>query len=73
MREFKLPDLGEGMQEAEIVQWLIKPGDTVKLVATDKGHNAESIKGMFPADAAPFVGKSGEDVTVTFDKPALTT
>lgn len=40
--EFKLPDLGEGMQEAEIVQWLVHPGDTIKLdqamvkVETDK-------------------------------------
>jgi pyruvate dehydrogenase E2 component (dihydrolipoyllysine-residue acetyltransferase) len=29
-QEFKLPDLGEGMQEAEIVEWLIKPGDMLK-------------------------------------------
>src|SRR6266851_6412028 len=42
MQEFKLPDLGEGMHEAEVVQWLIKPGDTIKLdqtmvkVETDK-------------------------------------
>ncbi|GAC1388440.1 MAG: pyruvate dehydrogenase complex dihydrolipoyllysine-residue acetyltransferase [Ktedonobacteraceae bacterium] len=42
MQEFKLPDLGEGMQEAEIRRWLIKSGDTVKLdqpmveVETDK-------------------------------------
>ncbi len=42
MQEFKLPDLGEGMQEAEIARWLVKPGDTVKLdqpmveVETDK-------------------------------------
>lgn len=42
MQEFKLPDLGEGMQEAEIRHWLVKPGDTVKLdqpmveVETDK-------------------------------------
>lgn len=41
-KEFKLPDLGEGMHEAEIVQWLIQPGDTIKLdqtmvkVETDK-------------------------------------
>jgi len=49
----------------------IEPGDTVKFAATDKGHNAESIKGMLPADAAPFVGKNGEDVTVTFDKPGV--
>jgi 2-oxoisovalerate dehydrogenase E2 component (dihydrolipoyl transacylase) len=26
---FKLPDLGEGTVEAEIVSWKVKPGDTV--------------------------------------------
>lgn len=29
MRYFKLPDLGEGLQEAEIVEWHIQPGDEV--------------------------------------------
>ena len=49
----------------------IEPGDTIKFVATDKGHNAETIKGMFPADSTPFAGKLGEDVNVTFDKPGV--
>jgi 2-oxoisovalerate dehydrogenase E2 component (dihydrolipoyl transacylase) len=31
MRIFKLPDLGEGLQEAEIVKWHIKAGDEVAL------------------------------------------
>jgi pyruvate dehydrogenase E2 component (dihydrolipoamide acetyltransferase) len=31
MKIFKLPDLGEGLQEAEIVTWHVKAGDTVTL------------------------------------------
>jgi 2-oxoisovalerate dehydrogenase E2 component (dihydrolipoyl transacylase) len=28
--DFPLPELGEGVYEAELVRWLVKPGDTVK-------------------------------------------
>ena len=31
VREFKLPDPGEGLTEAEIVTWNVKVGDTVKV------------------------------------------
>jgi 2-oxoisovalerate dehydrogenase E2 component (dihydrolipoyl transacylase) len=30
-KEFKLPDVGEGLTEAEIVSWKVKPGDAVKV------------------------------------------
>lgn len=33
-QEFRLPDLGEGLAEAEIVQWLVAEGDTVTLNQT---------------------------------------
>ncbi len=59
----------EGVMVFEPALVKIEPGDTVKFVSTDKGHNAESIKGMLPADATPFVGKNGDDIAVTFDKP----
>jgi 2-oxoisovalerate dehydrogenase E2 component (dihydrolipoyl transacylase) len=31
LMQFKLPDLGEGLTEGEILQWMVKPGDEVKL------------------------------------------
>ncbi|MET8989808.1 dihydrolipoamide acetyltransferase family protein [Nonomuraea wenchangensis] len=30
-REFRLPDVGEGLTEAEIVRWHVQPGDEVKV------------------------------------------
>ncbi|MBS0529879.1 MAG: pseudoazurin [Proteobacteria bacterium] len=49
----------------------IQSGDTVKFVAADKGHDAESIPGMLPDGATPFKGKLSQDISVTFDKPGL--
>ena len=31
IKEFRLPDPGEGLTEAEIVSWKVQPGDTVKV------------------------------------------
>ncbi|MGN6143254.1 MAG: pseudoazurin [Mesorhizobium sp.] len=47
------------------------PGDTVTFVPTDKGHDAESIKGMIPDGAEPFKGKMSEQITVTLDKEGV--
>ncbi|UYN84670.1 MAG: 2-oxo acid dehydrogenase subunit E2 [Microcella sp.] len=31
IREFRMPDLGEGLTESELVEWHVSPGDTVTL------------------------------------------
>ena len=71
--EVKLLNKGTdgGMMVFEPALVKIAPGDTVKFVATDKGHNAETIKGMLPEGAAVFQGRSGEDVAVKFDQEGV--
>ena len=34
LKQFKLPDVGEGLTEADIVKWHVKPGDVVELNQT---------------------------------------
>ena len=47
------------------------PGDTIRFVAADGYHNAESIRGMFPDGAEAFKGDIGKDVTVTLDEEGV--
>ena len=49
----------------------VAPGDTVKFIPTDKGHNAESIDGMYPDGFEPFKGQLGKEIDVTFDKEGV--
>lgn len=70
--EVKMLNKGsEGMMVFEPSLVKVEPGDTVKFISTDKGHNAETIGGMLPGGAAPFTGKVNQDVAVTFDKPGV--
>jgi len=70
--EVKMLDKGaEGAMVFEPALVKIEPGDSVKFVAANKGHNAESIKGMLPEGATPFVGKVNQEIAVTFDKPGV--
>lgn len=46
----------------------LQPGDVVKFVATQKGHNAATIDGMVPEGFAGFKGKINEELEVTFDQ-----
>ena len=46
-------------------------GDTVTFVPTDKGHNAESIKGMIPDGAEPCKGKISQESVVEIEKDGV--
>jgi len=43
------------------------PGDTIKFIATDRGHNAETAKGMIPEGSEGFKGKINEEIEVTLE------
>jgi pyruvate dehydrogenase E2 component (dihydrolipoyllysine-residue acetyltransferase) len=57
MYEFKLADLGEGMHEAEIVEWLVKEGDTAKLDQTIARVETDKAIVELPS---PVTGRVGE-------------
>lgn len=54
MRVFNLPDLGEGLQEATIVEWHVKPGDA--LAADQAMVSVETDKAIVEVPA-PFDGQ----------------
>ena len=49
----------------------IAPGDTVTFIATDKGHNSESILEMIPEGPETWKGKINEEITVTFNQEGV--
>lgn len=66
--EFKLPDVGEGVVEGEIVRWLVKEGDVVKAdqglieIMTDKATVV--IPSPRAGRVSKTVGKEGEVIFV---------
>ncbi|MGY4490547.1 dihydrolipoamide acetyltransferase family protein [Pseudomonas sp. TE3610] len=64
MKYFKLPDLGEGLQEAEIVQWHVKAGDTVKadqlLVSVETAKALVDIPAPYDGVVAKTFGGEGD-------------
>jgi 2-oxoisovalerate dehydrogenase E2 component (dihydrolipoyl transacylase) len=54
IREFKLPDLGEGLEEGDIVEWHVAVGDVIELNQTVA--NIETAKAVV-AVPSPFAGK----------------
>ncbi len=64
MKYFKLPDLGEGLQEAEIVRWHVKVGDTVKadqlLVSVETAKALVDIPAPYDGVVAKTFGGEGD-------------
>ncbi|MDE0564488.1 dihydrolipoamide acetyltransferase family protein [Exiguobacterium sp. B2(2022)] len=74
--EFKLPDIGEGIHEGEIVKWFVKAGDTVKEddVLLEVQNDKAVVEIPAPVDGTVKEVKVSEgtvavvgDVLITFD------
>lgn len=49
----------------------IAPGDTVKFVAAQSGHNAATLPAILPEGVPTFVGKIDQEIEQTFTVPGL--
>ncbi len=68
LREFQLPDVGEGLTEAEIVTWKVKPGDTVKvndiIVEIETAKSLVELPVPFAGTVASLDASEGDTVDV---------
>lgn len=66
--EFPLPDVGEGLTEAEIVSWKVKPGDTVTLnqvlVEIETAKSLVELPSPFEGTVAALLVEEGQTVEV---------
>lgn len=62
-------DAGSMIFEPDFVA--AQPGDTIRFVATDKGHNVESIKGMLPDGVKKFKSKMNKGYDLVVDTEGL--
>jgi 2-oxoisovalerate dehydrogenase E2 component (dihydrolipoyl transacylase) len=64
MKVFKLPDLGEGLPDAEIVEWLVAEGDEVKLdqplVSMETAKAVVEVPSPFTGRVVKFHGQAGD-------------
>jgi pyruvate dehydrogenase E2 component (dihydrolipoamide acetyltransferase) len=76
LQEFKFPDVGEGIAEAEIIRWLVKEGDAVKedqdLLEVETDKAILTLNSPYTGKVTKLHGKEGDiikvgDVLTTFD------
>jgi len=67
-KEFKFPDVGEGITEGEIVKWLVSEGDFVKedqpLVEVETDKAVVSLPSPYTGKVVALQGKPGEIIPV---------
>ncbi len=67
-REFRLPDVGEGLTEAEVVAWRVAPGDAVAvndvLVEIETAKAAVELPSPFAGTVAALLVEPGRSVPV---------
>lgn len=65
---FRLPDLGEGLTEAELVQWLVNVGDTVALdqaiAEVETAKSVVELPSPFPGVVVALHGAPGDTIAV---------
>ena len=49
----------------------LQPGDSVRFLSSQSGHNAATIDGLLPAGAEPFKSKINQPLEVKFDVPGF--
>src|SRR5579872_1731103 len=68
LREFRLPDVGEGLTEADIVSWHVKPGDTVTdgqiIVEIETAKAVVELPTPFTGTVARLLVEEGQTVDV---------
>lgn len=68
MSEFRLPDVGEGLTEAEIVAWKVKPGDAVTinqvLVEIETAKSLVELPSPFAGTVDALLVEEGQTVEV---------
>ncbi|MGR6966426.1 dihydrolipoamide acetyltransferase family protein [Geodermatophilus sp. URMC 61] len=68
LKQFKLPDVGEGLTEGEILQWLVAVGDTVTvnqpLCEVETAKAAVELPSPFAGTVTALLHEAGETVDV---------
>ena len=68
VHEYKLPDVGEGLTEAEIVTWMVKVGDVIKVndvvVEVETAKSLVELPSPYAGTVTAILVAEGETVDV---------